>query len=135
VIHQIRVIFGDTDQMGVVYYANYLRYFEASRAALLRSFGKSHRDLDAWEVALPVVEAHCRYRRPACYEDLLDVDVSVDELRGASCRFVYEVRRGDELLAEGFTRHAAIGPGGRPRAWPGPLRDLLIASGRGRVVS
>ena len=73
-IHQVRVIFGDTDQMGVVYYANYLRYFEASRAAYLRDFGKSHADLDAWGVALPVVEAHCRYRQPARYEDLLDIE-------------------------------------------------------------
>ena len=64
-IHQYRVIFGDTDQMGVVYYGNYMRFFEASRAALLRACGRSHDDLDAWGIALPVVEAHCRYRHGA----------------------------------------------------------------------
>jgi acyl-CoA thioester hydrolase len=132
-IHQVRVIFGDTDQMGVVYYANYLRYFEASRAAFLRSFGKSHHDLDAWGVALPVVEAHCRYRRAAHYEDLLDIEVEVDELRGASMRFAYLVRRGSDLLADGWTRHAAIGPDGRPRAVPAPLRDLIMRGERARV--
>ena len=73
-IHQVRVIFGDTDQMGVVYYANYLRYFEGARAAFLRHVGRSYKDLEAWNVALPVVEAHCRYRKPAHYEDLLDLD-------------------------------------------------------------
>ena len=64
-IHRIRVIFGDTDQMGVVYHGNYLRFFEASRAALLRGVGHSQKTLDDWGIALPVVEAHCRYRLPA----------------------------------------------------------------------
>jgi acyl-CoA thioester hydrolase len=123
--HDIRVIFGDTDQMGVVYYANYLRYFESARAAYWRSLGKSYKDLEAWGVALPVVEAHCRYRRPAYYEDLLAVDVRVSELRGASLRFAYLVYRGHDVLAEGDTRHAVIGRDGRPRALPAALRDAI----------
>jgi acyl-CoA thioester hydrolase len=123
--HEVRVIFGDTDQMGVVYYANYLRYFEGARAAYWRSLGKSYKDLESWGVALPVVEAHCNYRRPAHYEDLLAVDVRVSELRGASLRFAYQVHRGDELLADGHTRHAVIGPDGRPRAVPAALRDAI----------
>jgi acyl-CoA thioester hydrolase len=124
-IHQVQVIFGDTDQMGVVYYANYLRFFEASRAAFLRSFGHSHKDLDAWGVALPVVEAHCRYRAPARYEDVLDIHVVIGEVRGASMRFDYRVMRGADLCAEGWTRHAAIAPDGRPRAIPPQLRALV----------
>jgi acyl-CoA thioester hydrolase len=111
--------------MGVVYYANYLRYFESARAAYWRDLGKSYRDLEAWGVALPVIEAHCNYRRSACYEDLLTVDVGVSELRGASLRFAYRVLRGDELLADGYTRHAVIGPDGRPRALPAALRDAI----------
>jgi acyl-CoA thioester hydrolase len=124
-IHQVRVIFGDTDQMGVVYYGNYMRFFEASRAALWRSTGHTHADLDAWDVALPVVEAHCRYRQPAFYEDLLDIDISVSDLRAASLRFVYEVRRGEELLAEGYTRHACVNSAGRPRRFPPHMRSLI----------
>jgi acyl-CoA thioester hydrolase len=124
-LHEIRVIFGDTDQMGVVYYANYLRYFESARAAYWRDLGRSYRDLEAWGVALPVVEAHCNYRRSAHYEDLLGVDVGVSEVRGASLRFVYRVLRGAELLADGYTRHAVIGPDGRPRALPAALRDAI----------
>jgi acyl-CoA thioester hydrolase len=124
-LHEIRVIFGDTDQMGVVYYANYLRYFESSRAAYWRDLGKSYRDLEAWGVALPVIEAHCNYRRPALYEDLLVVDVGISELRSASMRFAYRVLRGEELLADGYTRHAVIGTDGRPRALPAALRDAI----------
>jgi acyl-CoA thioester hydrolase len=123
--HEIRVIFGDTDQMGVVYYANYLRYFESARAAYWRDLGKSYKDLVEWGVALPVVEAHCNYKRPALYEDLLIIDTDVSELRGASLRFAYRVTRGSELLAEGYTRHAVIGTDGRPKALPEVLRAAI----------
>ncbi len=120
-----RVIFGDTDQMGVVYYGNYLRYFEGARAEYWRAQGKSYKDVEALGCALPVVEAHCRYRSPAHYEDLLAIELEVTELRGASLTFSYAVRRGDVLLAEGWTRHAVIGTNGRPRALPDALRALL----------
>jgi acyl-CoA thioester hydrolase len=123
--HEIRVIFGDTDQMGVVYYANYLRYFEAARAGYWRWLGRSYKDLEAWGVALPVVEAHCHYRRPAHYEDLLAVEVWVSELRGASLRFAYRIHRGDAVLADGNTRHAVIGRDGLPQRLPALLRDAI----------
>ena len=125
--HEIRVIFGDTDQMGVVYYANYLRFFESARAAYWRHLGRSYKDLEAAQVALPVVEAHCNYKKPAYYEDVLEVDVEVGELRSASMRFVYVIRRGADVIAEGYTRHAVIGPTGRPRALPDELRDVLTS--------
>ena len=124
-IHQVRVIFGDTDQMGVVYYANYLRYFEGSRAAYLRSLGKSGKDLTRLGIGFPVVEVSCRYRKPAFYEDLLDVDVTVSHLRAASLRFVYEVRRDADVIADGSTLHACATPEGRPVRIPGELRALL----------
>ena len=123
--HEIRVIFGDTDQMGVVYYANYLRFFESARAAYWRALGKSYKDLEAAQVALPVIEAHCNYKKPALYEDVIEVDVEVGEIRAASLRFVYVLRRGADVIVEGYTRHAVIGPNGRPRALPDAFRDLL----------
>ncbi|HEY1557337.1 MAG TPA: thioesterase family protein [Kofleriaceae bacterium] len=123
--YEVRVIFGDTDQMGVVYYANYLRFFEGGRAAYWRALGKTHHDIEAAGIALPVIEAHCAYKRPAHYEDLLAIDVDVSELRTASFRFVYAVRRGGELIAEGHTRHAVIGADGRPRAMPAFMRELI----------
>ncbi|HEY0194330.1 MAG TPA: thioesterase family protein [Kofleriaceae bacterium] len=123
--HEIRVIFGDTDQMGVVYYANYLRYFESARAGYWRGLGKSYKDLEAWNVALPVIEAHCNYKRPSHYEDLLEVQTWISELRGASLRFSYRIFRGETLLADGSTRHAVTGADGRPRALPPALRDAI----------
>ena len=119
--HELRVIFGDTDQMGVVYYANYLRFFESARADYWRSLGRSYKDLVAWGVAIPVVEAHCDYKRPAYYEDLVVIDVDVIEIRAASIRFGYRVSRGEDLLATGYTRHAAVGPDGRPVRLPPQL--------------
>jgi acyl-CoA thioester hydrolase len=123
--HEVRIIFGDTDQMGVVYYANYLRFFESARAAYWRSLGRSQKDLDDRGVALPVVEAQCRYRKPAHYEDLLEVEITVSELRGASMRFAYVIWRGADQLAEGMTRHAFIGRDGRPRGLPDDLREAI----------
>ena len=123
--HEIRVIFGDTDQMGVVYYANYLRFFESARAAYWRDLGRSYKDLEAWGVAMPVIEAHCDYKRPAFYEDLLVIDIEVSQLRGASVRFSYRVLRGDTLIAQGYTRHAVIGTDGRPRALPDEMRSAI----------
>jgi len=124
-IYEYRVIFGDTDQMGVVYYANYLRMFEGARAEYWRSLGRSYKDLEAAQVAMPVVEAHCRYRRPAMYEDLLAVEIAVTEMRAASMRFGYVVRRDGEKLADGFTRHAMIGSNGIPVRIPEFMRVLI----------
>jgi acyl-CoA thioester hydrolase len=124
-IYEVRVIFGDTDQMGVVYYANYLRFFEGARAEYWRSLGRSYKDLEAAQIAMPVIEAHCNYKRPSHYEDLLAIATDVTEMRRASLRFTYIVRRGVEVLAEGYTRHAVIGPNGRPRAIPEFIRELV----------
>jgi acyl-CoA thioester hydrolase len=123
--HQVRVIFGDTDQMGVVYYANYLRWFESARAAYLRERGLSGRDLVELGVAFPVAEAHCKYRRPAHYEDLVDVDITLPELGRASARFEYRVLRGETVLADGWTVHACIDSRGKLVRIPERLRVAL----------
>jgi acyl-CoA thioester hydrolase len=123
--HQVRVIFGDTDQMGVVYYANYLRWFEGARAAYLREHGLSNRDLQELGVAFPVAEAHCKYRRPAHYEDLLEIDITLPEMGRAQVRFEYRVLRGEELLATGWTVHACLGASGRIARIPERLRTAL----------
>jgi acyl-CoA thioester hydrolase len=123
--HEIRIIFGDTDQMGVVYYANYLRFFESARADYWRSLGRTYKDLEEAQVAMPVIEAHCNYRRPSYYEDLLEVDIKVAEMRPASIRFEYTIYRGADVVSEGYTRHAIIGPNGKPRPLPQFMRDLV----------
>ena len=124
--HRVRVIFGDTDQMGVVYYANYFRFFESSRAALLRDYGFSGKDLERWGVGFPVAEAHATYKLPAYYEDELDVVVWIAQHRAASLRFEYRIERGEDLLVTGFTRHAcASAEAGRPVRIPKELADAI----------
>ena len=123
--YEYQIIFGDTDQMGVVYYANYLRFFEGARASYWRALGRSYKDLEEAQVAMPVIEAHCNYKRPAFYEDVIVVETHVTDVRAASLRFLYEVRRGHELLADGHTRHAVIGANGKPRALPDFMRKLV----------
>ena len=123
----LRVIYGDTDQMGVVYYANYLRYFEAARSNFLRERGRSYRDFERNGVLLPVVEAYARYHLPARYEDLIHIEPTVVEVKGASLKFEYRVTRpkGDnsELCATGYTVHACIDQkSGRPTRFPASSR-------------
>ena len=122
----VRVIYADTDQMGIVYYGNYLRYFEIGRIEWLRSRGHNYKDFEAQGVLLPVIEAHAGYRAPARYDDLLTVEARLVEARRVSVRFAYRVTREDGLLiAEGYTVHAAVGRDGRPRRLPPELAELL----------
>lgn len=125
---QLRVIYGDTDQMGVVYYGNYLRYFEAGRNEFLRAKGARYRDLEReLRIHLPVVEAQVRYRHPARYDDLLRIETEVAEIRRASLRFTYRIHREDDdrLLVEGGTIHACVDWDHEPAKLPPRLLDLL----------
>jgi acyl-CoA thioester hydrolase len=126
---EIRVIYGDTDQMGVVYYANYLRFFEASRNEFIRAKGSRYRDFEAeYGLVLPVVEAHVSYRQPARYDDLLTVEISLAEMRRASARFEYRILRDDgTLLATGHTVHACVDGEGRVQRMPKALLERLSA--------
>jgi acyl-CoA thioester hydrolase len=126
----IRVIYGDTDQMGVVYYANYLRFFEAARNEFIRSKGLRYRDFEAeHRLLLPVAEAHVSYKAPARYDDLLAVEISLAEARRASARFDYRIVREEDgaLLVTGHTVHACVDLDGRVRRLPAPLLAALSA--------
>ncbi len=127
-VARVRVIYGDTDQMGMVYYGNYLRYFEVARNEFLRRIGAPYRAFEETHgLRLPVVEATVRYRRPARYDDELGIHAAVPEIGGASARFVYQIRRcadGEELVT-GHTVHACIDARGKVARLPAALRDLL----------
>jgi acyl-CoA thioester hydrolase len=126
----IRVIYADTDQMGVVYYANYLRFFEAGRNEYLRDKGFPYRRVEAeLSVQLPVVEAQVHYRQPARYDDLLVIETAITKLGRASARFEYRVMRGEELIATGHTVHACIDRQGRVQRLPAPLVSHLDGGG------
>lgn len=131
---RLRVIYGDTDQMGVVYYANYFRYFEFARSEYLRAHGGSYREFERSGHFLPVVEANCHYRRPARYEDLLTIGLAVTEVRRSSARFEYEVRREGEadVLATGHTVHVCMGKEGKAVRIPPSLLQVLEASEQSR---
>jgi len=104
-----RVLYGDTDAGGVVYYANYLRYFEAGRTEYMRELVVSYRSLEEQGFILPVVECHVRYKASARYDDLLVIDTSLAEVRPASCRFNYRISREDgKTMVRGSTTHAAV---------------------------
>lgn len=103
----IRVIFGDTDAMGIAYYANYLRWFEMGRAELMRKRGMAYRELTGIGVHLPVTEASVRYLSPARYDDLLAIHSEIRDLKRASISFGYRIEKEEgTLLAEGVTVHA-----------------------------
>ncbi len=128
----IRVIYGDTDQMGVVYYANYLRYFEAGRNEFIRAKGLRYRDFEAqFRLMLPVVEAQVSYRIPARYDDLITVETALAEVRRASARFGYRIVRGADVVATGHTVHACVDLDGRVQRIP---RELLERLGAGESI-
>jgi acyl-CoA thioester hydrolase len=121
--HTVRVFYGDTDQMGVAYYANYLRWFEMARNEYLRAAGCTYHRLESEGVILPVVEASCRYFSPARYDDLLELVAWIGEVGRVRVRFEYRViRQGDaEPLAAGHTVHACLAPDSAPRRLPSSL--------------
>lgn len=110
---QYRVPYADTDQMGVVYYANYLIYFERLRTEILREGGIPYSVLEENGVMLPVTEAYCSYKSSAKYDDLLTISGWVDEIRGVRIKIACEVYRENELLVTGHTVHACISPEGK----------------------
>lgn len=124
---QHRVSYGETDSMGVLYYAEYLHIFERGRNAFIRAFGLSYVDVEKRGLFLPVREARCRYRSPARYDDLLNLRCFVQDWGKAS--FVFEYEMYDEararLIAAGFTQHACVDGGGRPVPVPGWFRDAF----------
>lgn len=111
---QVTVRYAETDMMGVVYHGNYLPWFEIGRTTLLREMGLSYRKLEDEGFRLPVLEVGAKYFRPAVYDDTVTIVTTLSERPLLRIRLEYEVRRGDELLATGFTVHAFIDRQGRP---------------------
>ncbi len=123
----IRVRYAETDKMGVVYYSNYFIWFEIGRCELLRTIGRSYRQMEAEGIGLPVIEAHCEYRSPARYDDELQVRTTGRLLSPARVEFEYEICRPCDgtVNATGRTVHAAIDTNGRPCRLPDYIRELL----------
>jgi acyl-CoA thioester hydrolase len=124
---QVRVLYADTDQMGVVNNVHYLRYFEMGRAEWIRKRGTSYKRIEEEGFRLPVVEAHLRYKESARYDDVLNIETAVEDVRAASVQFKYAIRRSSDgaLLCEGWTKHACLGADLKLRRFPDALVALL----------
>jgi len=121
-----RIIYGDTDCGGVVYYGNYLRLFEIGRTELLRTQGLTYRQVEESEdLLLPVVEAYVRYRRPAHYDDLVEIETRVTEVKPHKVRFDYRIYRTHQLLTEGFTVHVPVSRRGKLTKFPAHILKCL----------
>ena len=107
---EVRVRYADTDAMGVVYYANYLAYFEIGRVELLRAIASDYRAIEESGVVAAVTRADCRYRMPAKFDDLLAIHTRIATVGRATMRFEYEIRREPDgaLIADGYTEHACL---------------------------
>jgi acyl-CoA thioester hydrolase len=123
----VRVRYAETDKMGVAYHANYFVWFEIGRCELLRTVGRSYRDMEAAGIGLPVIEAHCAYKSPARYDDELVVKTKGTLLSPARVEFEYEISRPSDatINAVGRTVHAAVDTTGRPCRLPDYIRELL----------
>jgi acyl-CoA thioester hydrolase len=126
-ISRVRVRYAETDQMGVVYYANYFIWFEVGRTDLLRDAEWSYREMETDGYMLPVIEAHCDYRLPARYDDELEVRTSGELISPVRVAFSYEVMRSTDqtVLAAGRTVHASLDRDGRPCRLPERVRNLF----------
>jgi acyl-CoA thioester hydrolase len=127
---RVRVRYAETDQMGVVYHANYLVWFEVGRVEFLRAHGLSYKQMELQEgCMIAVVEATARFRAPARYDDELLVETELTGVRGAVVRFAYRVVRVPDalLLCEGETVHVVVGPDMKKRRLPQQYASRLAA--------
>jgi acyl-CoA thioester hydrolase len=121
-----RVSYGETDAMGVVYYANYLHFFERGRSELIRGLGFSYATVEERGIFLPVREANCRYLAPARYDDLIHIRTGLAGRSRASLDFVYEIITENGLvLTRGSTQHAVVNAQGKPVRVPDWLSALF----------
>jgi len=106
----VRVIYGDTDNMGIAYHANYFRWFEIGRSEMFRSLGLAYRDMENRGIFLPVSEVGCKFLAPIRYDDLLVIETTLDPAVRGGMKFDYRIfkKNDDTLLARGFSKHACM---------------------------
>jgi acyl-CoA thioester hydrolase len=126
----VRVRYAETDQMGVVYHANYLVWFEVGRVELMRALGVEYKRMELEDdCQIVVADAHCRYHHPARYDEVLRVRTRIAESKNRVIRFAYELFRDadGQLLASGETTHIICGKNGKPKLLPGKYRAIFSA--------
>ena len=125
----VRVRYAETDQMGVVYHANYLVWFEVGRVELIRALGIEYKKMEIEDDChIVVADAHCRYHRSALYDEVLRVRTRIAKSANRMITFSYEILRDDgQLLATGETTHVICGSNGRPKLLPEKYRSAFGA--------
>lgn len=128
-IVELRVRYAETDQMGVVYYANYLVWCEIGRTGLIRELGMSYADIEASGFLLAVSEANIRYHAPARYDERIHVETSISDVRSRTVTFEYSIRNADTdaRLVSASTTLVCLDRAGRSVAMPARVRELLTA--------
>ncbi|HTY16872.1 MAG TPA: thioesterase family protein [Myxococcota bacterium] len=120
-----RVAFYETDAMGIVHHANYVRFLEEARVVWMDEHDRPYREYAAEGLHFATTAVELRYLRSAVFDDVLAITTWPEWVRGASLRMAYEIRRGDELLAAGASEHAMVDLDGRPRRIPAEQLAVL----------
>ena len=132
-----RVIYGDTYQMGVAYYANYLKWFEIGRTELLRQIGIPYTSIEEKGLHFPVIEVSCRHFRPSRYDDVITIETTLTSLGRATLTFSYRLSRKEKedevLIASGWTKHACVNEKGEVTKIPPTLEATLKVAVSGKV--
>ena len=123
----IRVIYGDTDNMGQAYYGNYFRWFEIGRNELFRSLGLTYKSVENQGIYLPVAEAHCKYSVAAQYDDVLVIETVLDTRIKGAIKFDYKIFNQNDhtLIAMGYTKHACLNGDGKVVRPPDFIRNVI----------
>jgi acyl-CoA thioester hydrolase len=123
----IRVIYGDTDNMGQAYHGNYFRWFEIGRNEMFRSLGLTYKMVEERGIYLPVAEAHCKYCVAAQYDDVLVIETKLDTQIKGALKFEYEIfsERDQTLIAKGYTKHACLNGDGKVVRPPDFIKDVI----------
>ncbi|MDR0956524.1 MAG: acyl-CoA thioesterase [Endomicrobium sp.] len=122
---QLRVTYADTDQMGMVYYANYLLFFERGRTELLRDIGLEYKIIEERGFYFPVIHAECKYIAPAKYDDLIIIETKLFEITPASIVCSYKVKCNEKILVTGNTKHPFVNKMFKPVRFPKDIKELL----------
>lgn len=124
---QTRVTYAETDAMGVVYYAHYLRWFEMGRTEYMRQLGIPYKEIESQGVYLPVAEVYCKYLDSPHYDDVLVIETQIDYIKRASMQFQYRIWRQEDKkeLAQGRTLHAFVNKDGKIVKVPTILKSIL----------
>lgn len=124
---EVRVRYQETDQMGVVYYANYLTWFEIARTEFFRACGIDYRKLEEdHNIYIPVVEAYCRYKIPLTYDNLVTVTAKLTDVGSARLVFEYEVKKEEVITTTGRTKHAFVNDNRNPISVPEDIKRAII---------